>query len=212
MTRLFFRQLVRRPSCLPALIGGWAALMSPLPSNAAIDPFIGEVMCGGWNFAPQGFMDMSGQLLPISQYEALFALIGTTFGGDGRETFALPDMRSRVIVGSGQGPGLSPRQLGEQAGTETETLTTAKMPAHSHVFAPPASLADATSKSPAASLASSKARTTLYAPGAGDVLMQAAQSSTVGGVGAAAAPFENRQPTQTVKCVIAVDGIFPSQN
>ena len=208
MTRRFFRQL----AVLPALVGGLTALMSPLPSAAAADPFIGEVMCGGWNFAPQGFMDLNGQLLPIAEYDALFALIGTTFGGDGQTTFALPDMRSRVVVGSGQGPGLSPRQLGEQSGTETETLTIAKMPAHSHGLAPPASLADATGKSPAANLASSKARTTLYAPGPGNVLMQAAQSSTVGGVGGNAAPLENRQPTLTVKCVIAVFGIFPSQN
>ena len=190
MTRRFFRQL----AVLPALVGGLTALMTPLPSAAAADPFIGEVMCGGWNFAPQGFMDMSGQLLPIAEYDALFALIGTTFGGDGQTTFALPDMRSRVVVGSGQGPGLSPRQLGEQSGTETETLTIAKMPAHSHGLAPPASLAAATGKSPAANLASSKARTTLYAPGPGNVLMQAAQSTTVGGVGGAAAPLDNRQP------------------
>ena len=208
MTRRFFRQL----AVLPALVGGLTALMSPLPSAAAADPFIGEVMCGGWNFAPQGFMDLNGQLLPIAEYDGLFALIGTTFGGDGQTTFALPDMRSRVVVGSGQGPGLSPRQLGEQSGTETETLTIAKMPAHSHGLAPPASLADATGKSPAASIASSKARTTLYAPGPGNVLMQAAQSTTVGGVGGAAAPLDNRQPTLSVKCVIAVVGIFPQRN
>lgn len=212
MTHPFFRQLVRLPTCLPALVGGLAALISPLPSTAAADPFIGEVMCGGWNFAPQGFMEMNGQLLSIAEYEALFALIGTTFGGDGQTTFALPDMRSRVVVGSGQGPGLSPRQLGEQGGTESETLTTAKMPAHSHFLAPPASLADATGKSPAANLASSKARTTLYAPGPGDVLMQAAQTTAVGGIGGTAAPFDNRQPTLSVKCVIAVVGIFPQQN
>ena len=208
MTRPFFRQL----AVLPALVGGLAASISPLPSSAAADPFIGEVMCGGWNFAPQGFMEMNGQLLSIAEFEALFALIGTTFGGDGLTTFALPDMRSRMIVGSGLGPGLSARQLGELGGTETETLTTAKMPAHSHLLAPPASLADATGKSPAASLASSKARTTLYAPGPGDVLMQAAQTTAVGGTGGIAAPFDNRQPTLSVKCVIAVVGIFPSQN
>jgi len=208
MTRSFFRQF----AVLPALIVGLATLTSPSPSTAAANPFIGEVMCGGWNFAPEGFMELNGQLLPIAQYEALFSLIGTTFGGDGQSTFALPDMRSRVIVGTGQGPGLSPRPLGEQGGTEFETLTTAKMPAHSHSVAPPASLADATGKSPAAGVASSKARTTLYAPGPGDVVMQAAQTTSVGGIGGAAVPLENRQPTLSVKCVIAVSGIYPQQN
>lgn len=197
---------------LSALISGLTLLLSPVPCAAASDPFIGEVMCGGWNFAPQGFMEMNGQLLPIAEYDALFALIGTTFGGDGQSTFALPDMRSRVVVGAGQGPGLSPRALGEQGGSESETLTTAKMPAHTHGVAPPASLADATSKSPAAGVASSKARTTLYAPGPGTVAMQAAQSSSVGGSGGVAASIDKRQPTLAVKCVIAVFGIFPSQN
>ena len=193
---------------LSALIGGLTFLMSPLPSAAASDPFIGEVMCGGWNFAPQGFLEMNGQLLAISNYDALFSLIGTTFGGDGQTTFALPDMRSRVIVGVGQGPGLSPRVLGEQGGSESETMTTAKMPTHTHGVAPPASVADATGKTPAGAVAASKARTTLYAPGPGDVAMQGAQTSSVGG----SAALENRQPTLAVKCVIAVIGIYPSQN
>lgn len=204
MTRPMFCKL----ASLTALVGSLTLLLSPAPSAAASNPFIGEVMCGGWNFAPQGFMEMNGQLLPIAEYDALFALIGTTFGGDGQTTFALPDMRSRVVVGSGQGPGLSPRQLGEPGGAESETLTAAKMPAHTHLVAPPASLADAVGKSPSGAVASSKARTTLYAPGPGTVAMQSAQTSSVGGNAA----LDNRQPTLAVKCVIAVFGIFPSQN
>ena len=208
MTRYSIRHSIRKLTSCSAVAAGLIALMSPLPSAAASDPFVGEVMCGGWNFAPQGFMTLEGQLLPISQYDVLFALIGTTFGGDGQTTFALPDLRSRVIVGAGQGPGLAPRTLGEQGGIESEVLTTAKMPAHSHGMAPPASLTDATAKSPAGAIASSKARTTLYAPGPGDVAMQAAQTTSVGG----GASLNNRQPTLAVQCVIAVEGIFPQRN
>ena len=203
------RHSIRKFAHLSAVAGGLVALMSPLPSAAASEPFVGEVMCGGWNFAPQGFMTLEGQLLPISQYDVLFALIGTTFGGDGQTTFALPDLRSRVVVGVGEGPGLAPRVLAEKGGSESEVLTTAKMPAHTHGVTPPASLTDATAKSPAGAIASSKARTTLYAAGPGDVAMQAAQTSSVGGSGA---PLDNRQPTLAVQCVIAVEGIFPSQN
>src|SRR5262245_26202423 len=96
------------------------------------DPFIAEIKMFGGNFAPLGWATCDGQLLPISQYTALFSLLGTTYGGDGVTNFALPDLRGRVPMHPGQGPGLSPRTLGEKAGTETVTLTTAQLPAHNH--------------------------------------------------------------------------------
>nr|WP_295078560.1 tail fiber protein [uncultured Roseateles sp.] len=197
--------LGRRALAIPLM----GLALAGIPSaHAGTDPFIGQVMCGGWNFAPNGWMEMDGRLLPIAEYDALFALIGTTFGGDGQTTFALPDTRSRMVVSQGQGPGLSNRVLGQAMGSESQTLTSSQLPAHSHGYRPQGSLGDATALSPAGAVAANKARTTLYAPGPGTVAMQGVQSSVAGG----SQPFQVQQPYQAIKCVIAVWGIFPSQN
>ena len=90
--------------------------------KAQAEPFIGQISIYAFNFAPRGWMPCDGRLLPIAQYTALFSLIGTTYGGDGRTTFALPDLRGRIVVGAGNGPGLTPRTIGEMSGTETNTL------------------------------------------------------------------------------------------
>lgn len=95
-------------------------------------PFLGEIRMGGWNFAPRGWALCNGQILPIAQNTALFSLLGTTYGGNGQTTFALPDLRGRVPMHWGQGPSLTPRTLGEQGGSETVTLTTSEMPQHTH--------------------------------------------------------------------------------
>ena len=96
------------------------------------EPFLGEIRMFGFGFAPQGWAPCNGQLLPISQNTALFSLLGTTYGGDGRTTFALPDMRSRVPVCQGQGPGLSSYAEGQAGGAETVTLAATQMPGHTH--------------------------------------------------------------------------------
>ena len=96
------------------------------------EPFVGEIRMFGFGFAPQGWAPCNGQLLPINQNQALFSLLGTTYEGDRRTTFALPDMRSRVPAGQGQGPGLSPYAEGQAGGAETVTLATAQMPGHTH--------------------------------------------------------------------------------
>ena len=96
------------------------------------EPFVGEIRMFAGNFAPRGFAFCDGQLLAISQNDALFALLGTTYGGDGRTTFALPDLRGRVPVHAGSGPGLTRRTLGQRAGSEQETLTLSQIPAHNH--------------------------------------------------------------------------------
>ena len=96
------------------------------------EPFLAEVKIVGFNFAPRGWAQCDGQILPINQYQALFSILGTTYGGDGRTTFGLPDLRGRVAMHPGNGPGLSPRQLGQKTGTETNTLTVNQMPAHNH--------------------------------------------------------------------------------
>ena len=109
-----------------------AALTLAPAAAQAQEPFIGEIRWVAFNFAPVGWAKCDGQLLPISQNTALFALIGTTYGGNGLSTFALPDFRGRTIVHQGQGPGLSDRVMGEEDGAESHTLTIAEMPAHSH--------------------------------------------------------------------------------
>jgi len=104
-----------------------------IPSAArAQDAYLGEIRFVAFDFAPRGWASCDGQLLPIAQNTALFALIGTYYGGDGRVTFALPDMRGRLFMHFGTGPGLSPRSLGERAGAESHTLTVGEMPAHTH--------------------------------------------------------------------------------
>lgn len=188
-----------------ALLG---ALGGTAPCHANSEPFVGQVMCGGWNFAPQGWMELAGQTLSIADNEVLFFIIGTTWGGDGQTTFALPDLRGRAIVGQGQAPGRGNYLLGDVGGTESITIGAAQMPIHSHSFQPRGSSLDATAKSPAGSVPASKARTTLYAPGPGDVAMQGVQSSPAGG----GQPVERLQPYLPMKCAVAVFGIFPAQN
>lgn len=97
-----------------------------------MNPFIGQIMLFGGNFAPRGWAFCKGQLLPIAQYTALFSILGTTYGGDGRTTFALPDLQGRVAMSSGHGPGLSTRPLGQKTGTQTNTLTILNLPQHNH--------------------------------------------------------------------------------
>src|SRR5215217_7886099 len=96
------------------------------------EPFIGQITQVGFTFAPRGWALCNGQILSIAQNTALFSLLGTTYGGNGQTTFALPDLRGRAPIGPGQGPGLSPRSLGEQSGTENVTLLQSQMPAHNH--------------------------------------------------------------------------------
>jgi microcystin-dependent protein len=184
------------------------AALQPAPAAAQSDPFLGQIMCAGYNFAPRGWASLDGQLLSIAQNTALFALLGTTYGGDGRVTFALPDMRGRNMMHMGQGPGLTLRQLGETGGTESTTLLASNMPAHSHTVTPLGSTNDATSVSPAGKVAASKARTTLYADPTNIVNMQASTTSVVGG----GQPINNVQPYVTVNCFIALQGVFPSRN
>ena len=102
------------------------------PSRNSAQPFIGEIQLFGFNFAPRNFTTCSGQLLSISQYQALFSLLGTIYGGDGRTTFGLPDLRGRTPISFGQGPGLTNRVIGQRIGTETTTMTIANLPAHKH--------------------------------------------------------------------------------
>src|SRR6266480_4308295 len=112
------------------------------------EPFLGEIRTFGFNFAPRGWAQCNGQLLSISQNTALFSLLGTTYGGNGQTTFALPDLRSRVPIHQGQGPGLSQYSIGQSAGNESVTLNQSQMPAHIHPVAMPCNTDDPNAGSP----------------------------------------------------------------
>lgn len=167
-----------------------------------MDPFIGQIMLVGFNFAPNGWALCNGQLLSIAQNTTLFSLLGTTYGGNGQTTFALPDLRGRVPVGAGQGPGLQNYELGEFSGQETVTLTTNQMPTHSHA------------------VSANAARGGVFTPvhnflGSGDLYNPATDGSTMnpgmivqaGG----SQPHENRQPFLGLNYIIALVGIYPSR-
>jgi microcystin-dependent protein len=195
------------------------------------DPFLGQIIQGGWNFAPVGWSMCNGALLPISQNTALFSLLGTYFGGNGTTTFALPDLRGRSMIGQGQGPGLSPYVIGEMAGTESTTLTPQSLPPHTHT-------ATFTSTS---SLDASTTKATSQIPQTGGPLGRGvdgdndpnalpfiycpagtATSVALGGLNVAgtitiqptggAQPFPILSPFNTVTMVIALVGIFPSRS
>jgi microcystin-dependent protein len=167
-----------------------------------MDPFIGELRLLPFNFAPKGWALCAGQLLPINQNQALFSLLGTTYGGDGRTTFALPDLRGRVPVGAGQLPPGSDYPLGATGGQETVELTTRQLPEHAHAVN--ASSAAATTKSP---------HRTFPAGGGAyaatqNVRMKAAMIGPTGG----GEGHENRQPYLVLNWVIALQGIYPARD
>ncbi|MES2068759.1 MAG: tail fiber protein [Pseudomonadota bacterium] len=178
-----------------------------VPALAGAQPYLGEIQCTGANFTPQGFLPLDGQLLLIAENDALFSLIGTTYGGDGQTTFALPDMRGRAIAGVDTADNRF--LLGSTAGVESFSLAPNNMPAHSHGFAAPAATAAAAAGSPVGAVPATKSPLTLYAP-ANAATVQMAQSTT-GAVGSSL-PVDNVKPFLAVTCYIAVFGIYPSQN
>src|SRR5690242_3704435 len=138
---------------LAAVLAGAALPWRPRPAQAApqeVGPYIGEIMLISWTFPPKGWTFCNGQLLPINQNQALYSILGTTYGGDGTQTFALPDLRGRVPIHMGQGPGLSPRSRGERAGESAHTLILSELPSHTHVARGSSALG--TSANPSASL------------------------------------------------------------
>ncbi len=171
-----------------------------------MDPFLGEIIMFGGNFAPRGWAMCDGQLLPINSNQALFSILGTTYGGDGRTTFALPDLRGRVSMHPGNGPGLSPRRLGEKGGDENVTLTQAQMPAHNHQIHAANTGGDDTNPTTAKGFAS--AADDLYLENAPSTAMQNEIVTSSGGGGS----HTNIQPFECVNYIIALQGTFPSRN
>jgi len=166
-----------------------------------VQPHIGEIMKVGFNFAPRGWSTCSGQLLPISQHQALFSLIGTTYGGDGRTTFALPDLRGRAVVGIGNGPGLTPRAWGQKAGQESIS----RVPPHSHPFTLLASADEAESSDPTGNRLGSDV-TSYVSGGANKAMAAQTTGNSTGG------PVNVMNPFLSIYECIAMVGVFPSRN
>lgn len=167
------------------------------------EPFLGEIKLLPYNFAPRGWAFCQGQILPIAQNTALFSLLGTTYGGNGQTTFALPDLRGRVPLSSGQGPGLALHDLGEVGGTENVTLTAGQMPAHNHALN--VSNANATASRPGGNRPSAGGSYTNASDGnqfAGNAVSTSGSSQ----------PHANMQPYLSLNYCIALEGIFPSRN
>lgn len=173
-------------------------------------PFLGSILMFGGNFAPRGFAFCNGQILSIAQNTALFSILGTTYGGNGQTTFALPNLQSRVPMHAGNGPGLSPRDLGEQAGIENVTLITTEMPAHTHSATGLAAVGDQTSPASAtwAIVGAQRNPTPLYAPAPSNTTMNPSVIQPAGG----GQPHENMSPFLAISFIIATSGIFPPRN
>ncbi|MDO8389319.1 MAG: tail fiber protein [Actinomycetota bacterium] len=168
------------------------------------DPFVAEIRIFPFNFAPKGWAWCDGQLMPISQNTALFSLLGTTYGGDGKSTFALPDLQGRAPMHPGQGPGLSVHDLGETGGSETVSLLESEIPAHAHTLRGNGlDVADTNVPSPSASFALSSGGT-LYQAAANAQLAPEALAPAGGDQ-----PHNNMQPYLTFYFCIALQGVFP---
>jgi len=170
------------------------------------EPYIGEIRMFAGNFAPVGWEFCSGQKLAIAENDALFALIGTTYGGDGQDTFALPDLQSRIPLHMGAGLDGITYPLAQMNGTEQETLTTQQIPVHSHPFV--ASSNTAQNSNPTGQLVGQSAAVVMYIEDAASTPLSQQAISLVGG----SQPHENVQPFVCINYIISLFGIFPSQN
>ncbi|MBO9828230.1 phage tail protein [Xanthomonas sp. A2111] len=171
-------------------------------------PFIGEIRMFGFGRTPQGWQACDGSLLQISEYEPLYLLLGTTYGGNGTSTFGVPDLRGRLPIHQGQGPGLNNYVLGQRAGTETVTLVDLQMPSHTHTAQ--ATTAAATAPAPAGLVPGAVNGALFYVSdsnGATALAMSGQSTSYAGG----SQPHQNVMPTLTVQYCIATTGIFPQQ-
>jgi microcystin-dependent protein len=178
-----------------------------------MEGIIGEIRMFAGNFAPRGWMFCAGQILSIAQNTALFSILGTTYGGNGQTTFALPDLRGRVPLGPGQGPGLHSHNLGDTGGEETHTLINTEMPAHSHATQAQIKAASGagTSNSPTNNYPASSTSGNTYGSNADTALNGAASQITVG-IAGGSQPHNNMQPYNCVNFIICMEGIYPSRN
>ncbi len=166
-------------------------------------PFLGELKLMSFAFAPKGWALCNGQLLPVNQNQALFALLGTTYGGNGQSNFALPDLRGRAPLHNGAGV-----VLGQSAGLEVVTLTPGQLPSHTHTLTATGDLANASVPGGAVPAAKPRGGINRYAPAGNDVVMAPSSLASTGGN----QPHANMQPFTVLNWVIALQGIFPSRN
>lgn len=169
------------------------------------EPFVGEIRMFAGNFAPRGWAFCDGQLLAVSQNDALFSLLGTIYGGDGRTTFGLPDLRGRIPLHAGQGPGLSNRRLGAKAGAENVTLTTNQLASHSHDWN--ANTAAATGNAPQGKVLADATPGRIYRAIDQNTSLASNTIANTGG----SQPHTNLMPTLCINFIIALVGIYPSR-
>ena len=173
-----------------------------------MESYVGEIRLFPYNFAPAGWLDCNGQLLSISENEVLYTLLGTTYGGDGVNTFAVPDLQGRVPIHNGAAPGLSSYVIGQKAGSELVTLITSQLAAHTHPMVATTALADSTAPSGSVQLGALSGDT-MYTNAPGQALpINGPMVANAGNNG----PHENRMPTLALRFCISQYGIFPSQS
>ncbi|EFM10884.1 Tail Collar domain protein [Paenibacillus curdlanolyticus YK9] len=170
-----------------------------------MENFVGEIRMFGGNFAPVGWLPCDGRQLSISEYEVLFMLLGTTYGGDGVNTFCLPDLRGRLPVGQGQRPGASNYVIGQAAGSETVTLITNQLPTHTHI---PSASSTVTQNTPVGAVWGT-GDNAAYAPA--DSTGQPLNAALIASAGGSQ-PHDNMMPYLAINFIIATEGIFPSQS
>jgi microcystin-dependent protein len=200
------RFLARLAAISAGLFVPWRARLVAAPQQgAAFDGYLGEIMLFGGNFAPRGFALCNGQLLSISQNTALFSLLGTTYGGNGQTTFALPNLQGRVVLHQGQGPGLSPRSMGQTGGELAHTLVLNEMPAHAHTVRVSSSAGTVVAPGNTVIHARNAAQIPQWGTTVDTALATAAMTSSGGGQ-----PHMNMQPYLALNYVICIQGQYPS--
>jgi microcystin-dependent protein len=174
------------------------------------EPFLGEIRMFAGNFAPKGWAFCNGQVLSIAQNTALFSILGTTYGGNGQTTFALPELQGRVPMHWGQGPGLTPRTLGESSGSESVTLVSTQIPAHTHSLS--ASSTQGDQPSPDGNVPAVTVDTNGQLLNGYSAVENVRMANTSVGLYGGSQPHENMQPYQCVSFIIALEGIYPSRS
>lgn len=197
------RRLQRTRLSCAVWLGMLGTVLAPPNAAATTSPYLGEISWVAFNFAPKNWALCNGQLLSISQNQALFSLLGTTYGGNGQTTFALPDLRGRAPIHVGQG-----HTLGEIGGAQTHTLNTAEMPTHTHTVAVDPKEATVATPGNTTFLAKTSAGTSAYATTTTPTSLAASAVTSQGGN----QPHENMKPHIPMTCIISLTGIFPSRN
>lgn len=222
---------ILKNAVLPALVSTGMLAGSGNALACGPDPLLGSICAVGFNFCPRGFAEANGQLLAISQNTALFSLYGTIYGGDGRTTFALPDLRGRSAIGQGQGSGLPRYREGQRGGAESQTLNVANLPSHNHLATTTvdpvtvkstlrANSGEGDSDEPGGKVLAKRTRNRIYSTAGQDVDMSsdaisstatASATTTITPAGSSQ-PFNIRDPYLTIRYCVALQGIYPSRN